>query len=1212
MNLPQIRRILANWKLWSPLSRTPASRPSRHFRPSIEEFEDRCVPTTFTVTNTGDNGGSNPLHGAGTGTLRQAIVDSNFAGGSNTINFNISGSGVQIINLAAALPTITATVVINATSQPLWNNSPLIELNGGSTSSLNNGITTGLQIASSASGSTIQGLDIVGFSNYGIELDGGDNVVEQSIIGLLPNGTAKGNAVYGVYINNSAGNTIGFGPANTSTAINADLISGNGFGITGANSVSSGGAGVGIVGSGSTGNVVWNNLIGTASGGESDTGTGNDIGVLISGASSNSIGGTAISSTAFFGNVISGNSIGVQISGGSSNQVLGNIVGLDLNRVTALANQAGIIVTGSTGNLIGSANTISGNATNGVALTAGSSGNTIQSNFIGTGLSGTTAIANVDDGVVIDASNSNIIGGTTAALGNVISGNTNSGIEIQNYAAFNVVEGNLIGTNTAGTGAIGTVSTGNVPSQGIILDSGANNNTVGSTISGAGNVISSNQTGVALLGIGTSANLVIGNAIGTNQARTGLIGNTYEGVLIEGANNNTVGGTTSAAANLIVGTIGGPLGVGNGVVLGPNPAQGNVGAFQNLVEGNTIGGTGALANSNSGNGVVIDSSFLNTIGGTATGASNLISNNTDRGIAITGSNGVSNQVLGNTIDSNGFQGVYVTNGASSNTIGGTATGAGNTIAFNGSNGVLIGKDSVGPPVGPSGPDTDAGTGNAILSNSIFTNTSAGIALTGASNNAQAAPVLTSAILSNTGSATSPTITLAVLGTLTSTANTSFTVQFFANNSLESNQGATLLASMVVTTNGSGVATIQLNPVAVTKVNPFAFVTATATSLGTNNTSAFGSVQVSPTLLSDPLNVNNPTGLDANWNVFFGQFSITGGSALGATQTYPHGNLAEANLPTPLTSPANVSLSIDFNLAATPTGPNGRYAGLLARIQDPSDFYAAFVYYDSTTSTNLVGVGYQLPGPFNSFVSTVQIPVTATSGTLRFDLYGTSLQVYVNGVLEISTTDSHFTTAGGIGFGDAYIGGTKFNNFVATSLEAPTIPFTDSFTRANASTLGDPYSVNTGSFSISSNRAAAAASLASTATLYGTALSTLDESVLVNTAGSGLFGGGLLARWNATTNSGYMAVLTSTGQAEILAVQNLGTPSQNITSLGSAAAASSGSLEFKLTGTTLQLFFNGNSTPLLSLTNSLFSSGGVGIGSTAGGSLFGTYSLLSGS
>src|ERR1051325_10574687 len=43
---------------------------------------------TFVVTNAGDNGGVNPNPGAGTGTLRQAIVDANANAGPDTIQFN--------------------------------------------------------------------------------------------------------------------------------------------------------------------------------------------------------------------------------------------------------------------------------------------------------------------------------------------------------------------------------------------------------------------------------------------------------------------------------------------------------------------------------------------------------------------------------------------------------------------------------------------------------------------------------------------------------------------------------------------------------------------------------------------------------------------------------------------------------------------------------------------------------------------------------------------------------------------------------------------------------------------------------------------------------------------------------------------------------------------------------------------------------------------
>src|SRR5262249_56377341 len=55
--------------------------------------------------------------------------------------------------------------------------------------------------------------------------------------------------------------------------------------------------------------------------------------------------------------------------------------------------------------------------------------------------------------------------------------------------------------------------------------------------------------------------------------------------------------------------------------------------------------------------------------------------------------------------------------ATNNTVGGTATGAGNVIAFNGHNGVTVGLFSF-----------DSSAGNAILSNSIFGNGALGIDL----------------------------------------------------------------------------------------------------------------------------------------------------------------------------------------------------------------------------------------------------------------------------------------------------------------------------------------------------------------------------------------------------------------------------------------------------------------------------------------------------
>src|SRR5262249_54067382 len=104
---------------------------------------------------------------------------------------------------------------------------------------------------------------------------------------------------------------------------------------------------------------------------------------------------------------------------------------------------------------------------------------------------------------------------------------------------------------------------------------------------------------------------------------------------------------------------------------------------------------------------------------------------------------------------NGAAGVYISNN-SNNTIGGKAAGTGNIIAHNNSQGGLL----------------QGGAGNAILHNSIFGNGDVGILLISGANNDQAAPVITSVRVTSQGTQLG--------GTLTSTPNKTFTLEFFAS------------------------------------------------------------------------------------------------------------------------------------------------------------------------------------------------------------------------------------------------------------------------------------------------------------------------------------------------------------------------------------------------------------------------------------------------
>src|SRR5947207_4850793 len=187
------------------------------------------------------------------------------------------------------------------------------------------------------------------------------------------------------------------------------------------------------------------------------------------------------------------NAINLLTNGG--NKVEGCFIGISADGGTAQSNsRLGIDIESSPNNTIGGLTPAARNVISIYSSAysifingAGSSGTTIQGNYIGTNAAGTAAVAGSIIGVETEGGlagpGSNIIGGTTAAARNVISGNTSAGINLQeNTITGNLIQGNYIGTNAAGTAAIGN-------GTGINLLR-ASDNTIGGTVAGAGNVIS--------------------------------------------------------------------------------------------------------------------------------------------------------------------------------------------------------------------------------------------------------------------------------------------------------------------------------------------------------------------------------------------------------------------------------------------------------------------------------------------------------------------------------------------------------------------------------------------------------------------------------------------------------------------------------------------------------------------------------------------------
>ena len=250
-----------------------------------------------------------------------------------------------------------------------------------------------------------------------------------------------------------------------------------------------------------------------------------------------------------------GDGIVVQTNG---NSILGNFVGVDPSGTTRMPNGTfpssgdGIRLVGASNNQIGSAapadrNIASGNALNGIhlvgTLVTPATANKIQGNFVGVAADGKSSVGTRTEpapapgsaegnnlgGIEISGGELNSIGGTAAGARNVV-GFNGLGIQLDNGAQQNAIQGNF-----SGVGADGVTAAGNLL-QGIVLRSsngfsaplgpaqanepGVSFNMIGGTAAGAGNLVELNGTaGIAVFGnpVSASAQPNVSNSIEGNS-----------------------------------------------------------------------------------------------------------------------------------------------------------------------------------------------------------------------------------------------------------------------------------------------------------------------------------------------------------------------------------------------------------------------------------------------------------------------------------------------------------------------------------------------------------------------------------------------------------------------------------------------------------------------------------------------------------------------
>ncbi len=252
----------------------------------------------------------------------------------------------------------------------------------------------------------------------------------------------------------------------------------------------------------------------------------------------------------------------------------------------------------------------------GIALTGGSA-NTIAGNYIGTSADGVTGgVGNIVQGVLVDQSPGNVIGGISATDRNIISGNRQRGIAIDDWSDGAAVTSggtqiinNHIGVDRTGIGPVPYDGTPQYQQIGVyVLDSS-------STVIGApstGNVISGNPWyGIYGFGSNGTGNVIQNNIVGLDAAESGSVPN--------GTESSTRGGIFLSST---VGTLIGGAGVGEGNTIATNGFFGVVvsgAAADNSILGNTITGNGDL-----GIGLDLDGVTVNDAGDVDSGPNDLL------------------------------------------------------------------------------------------------------------------------------------------------------------------------------------------------------------------------------------------------------------------------------------------------------------------------------------------------------------------------------------------------------------------------------------------------------------------------------------------------------------------------------------------------------------------------------------------------------------
>lgn len=358
---------------------------------------------------------------------------------------------------------------------------------------------------------------------------------------------------------------------------------------------------------------------------------------------------------------------------------------------------------------------------------------------------------------------------------------------------------------------------------------------------------------------------------------------------------------------------------------------------------------------------------------------------------------------------------------------------------------------------------------------------------------------------------------------------------------------------------------------------------------------FGAAATAVSLpFTDNFNQPDNSNLSSAWTERVGDLHVVGKHVVNATNSDALATLSGV-------WQTNVSISLDFNLESAAAE---RSVGIAARYSGPGDsnYYMARIMKGHNGYTAEIWVN--LGGNYSPLAC---VPTSGGSGRLRFNLYGSRLDLYVNNVLLVSVTNDR-VTIGTLGIRQT---GGSSANFLAEIASPPpttnvTLPFTDHFNRPNNSFIGSNWTERIGDVKIQDGKLALNTNGTAIVTLNGPQVADVSVSSdidLTRQAGANS-SIGLLARWSGPGDSNaYMARLLRTAD-DLYFVQVWRNPGMGWEFLAQGQVnTGSGRLRFDVVGTTLHAYFN--NTLIVTTTDSIIRRAGM-VGYRHSGGLAGSF------